>query len=70
MNIKTAYGNFVPLSKKEEQQFKIIASQVSDKMSIRNPNRHKFVKELETLIEKYNKDESDEFFINMVLNNT
>lgn len=53
MNIKTAYGNAIPLSKEEQEQFRIIASKVSDKMSIRNKNRHKFVEELKTLIAKY-----------------
>lgn len=54
MKLKTSYGISTPLSKEEQEQFKFIASQVSDKMSIRNPNRHQFVEELKTLIEKYN----------------
>lgn len=57
MNIKTAYGNAIPLNKEEQEQFRIIASKVSDKMSIRNPNRHEFVKKLTVLIEEYNKKE-------------
>lgn len=55
--INTHYGFSVPLTKKEQEEFRIIASLVSDKMSIRNENRHKFVEELKTLINKYNKNE-------------
>lgn len=54
MKLKTAYGISTPLSKEEQEQFRFIALQVSDKMSIRNKNRHGFVEELKILIEKYN----------------
>lgn len=50
--INTHYGISVPLTKKEQEEFRIIASLVSDKMSIRNPDRHKFVEKLKNLIEK------------------
>lgn len=54
MKLKTAYGMSAPLNKEEQEQFRFIALQVSDKMSIRNENRHKFVEELKILIDKYN----------------
>lgn len=49
--INTHYGISVPLTKKEQEEFRILASLVSDKMSIRNPNRHNFVQKLKKLIE-------------------
>lgn len=51
--IRTFYGSTFPLLPNQEKEIKDTVSIVSDKLSIRNPNRLEFLKDLQEFLEKY-----------------
>lgn len=50
MEIRTHYAISKPLSHKEEKDFKETILIISDKLSIRNPNRREFLEKLKELV--------------------